>query len=103
MSDLHPDFVEVCTLNAGQNLVINDRRVAGPDFGGGSVGQRWAVRKTEIMAALGITEPAAPDNTDLVMAEDLISRIEALFPNWKSNRDLPEAIEMTLHHLRNPI
>lgn len=45
---------------------------------------------------------AIPDNTDLVMAEELISRIEALFPNWKSYRDLPEAIEMTLHHLRNP-
>lgn len=51
---LHPDFVEVYTLNGGKNLVVNDRRVCGPDYGGGVMGQKWNVRKSELLEALGV-------------------------------------------------
>lgn len=42
------------------------------------------------------------DSERLQQAEDLVSRVEALFPDWKAYRDLPEAVEVTLHRLRNP-
>lgn len=66
--ELHPDFVEVCTLNGGKNLVVNDRRVCGPDYGGGDVGQTWNVRKSELLAALR----SAP--APVVMPEEQIKK-----------------------------
>ncbi len=39
---------------------------------------------------------------DLKQAEEKLSRIEAMFPNWASFRDLEECIEVTLYQARNP-
>lgn len=59
---------------------------------------------TTILALYTAPQPPGCDEaTQLRCAEDQLSRIEALIPNWKSYRDLQEAVELTLHDLRSRI
>ena len=47
-----------------------------------------------------MTDIPTPSSPVEVPADQIISQIEQLFPNWRSYRDLVDCIECTLHDLR---
>jgi hypothetical protein len=51
-------------------------------------------------ARSALSEAPAPEGDLVGPADQIISQIEELFPNWRSYRDLVDCIECTLHDLR---
>jgi hypothetical protein len=53
-----------------------------------------------IIDRLSTPQRGTGDTERLRCAEELLSRIEAVVPNWRAYRDLADAVEVNLHHAR---